>query len=162
MDVIMHDFKVGDKFQVKEAWLDMTINKDYEVLKVEDGHVTCINDFNEMNDLRIGDVVPSFYKENKVKNPNVKHYELWNDFEVSLYPIVNNITKMLIEKNRKYGNSALKPQRIFSKASAVEQIKVRIDDKLSRMKNQQNDEDEDVISDLIGYLILLKIAKEGN
>lgn len=84
-----------------------------------------------------------------------------SEFEVSLYPIVNNITKMLIEKNRKYGNSALKPQRIFSKASAVEQIKVRIDDKLSRMKNQQNDEDEDVISDLIGYLILLKIAKEG-
>ena len=85
-----------------------------------------------------------------------------SEFEVSLYPIVNNITKMLIEKNRKYGNSALEPQRIFSKASAVEQIKVRIDDKLSRMKNQQNDEDEDVISDLIGYLILLKIAKEGN
>ena len=84
-----------------------------------------------------------------------------SEFEVSLYPIVNNITKMLIEKNRKYGNSALKPQRIFSKASAVEQIKVRIDDKLSRMKNQQNDEDEDVISDLIGYLILLKIAQEG-
>ena len=84
-----------------------------------------------------------------------------SEFEVSLYPIVNSITKMLIEKNRKYGNSALKPQRIFSKASAVEQIKVRIDDKLSRMKNQQNDEDEDVISDLIGYLILLKIAKEG-
>ena len=84
-----------------------------------------------------------------------------SEFEVSLYPIVNNITKMLIEKNRKYGNSALKPQRIFSKASATEQIKVRIDDKLSRMKNQQNDEDEDVINDLIGYLILLKIAKEG-
>ena len=84
-----------------------------------------------------------------------------SEFEVSLYPIVNNITKMLIEKNRKYGNSALEPQRIFSKASAIEQIKVRIDDKLSRMKNQQNDEDEDVISDLIGYLILLKIAKEG-
>ena len=84
-----------------------------------------------------------------------------SEFEVSLYQIINNITKMLIEKNRKYGNSALKPQRIFSKASAVEQIKVRIDDKLSRMKNQQNDEDEDVISDLIGYLILLKIAKEG-
>lgn len=86
---------------------------------------------------------------------------IMSEFEVSLYPIVNNITKMLIEKNRKYGNSALEPQRIFSKASATEQIKVRIDDKLSRMKNQQNDEDEDVISDLIGYLILLKIAKEG-
>ena len=76
MDVIMHDFKVGDKFQVKEAWLDMTINKDYEVLKVEDGHVTCVNDFNEMNELRIGDVVPSFYKENKAINEQIggSHY----------------------------------------------------------------------------------------
>ena len=76
MDVIMHDFKVGDKFQVKEAWLDMTINKDYEVLKVEDGHVTCVNDFNEMNELRIGDVVPSFYKENKAINEQIggTHY----------------------------------------------------------------------------------------
>lgn len=86
---------------------------------------------------------------------------IMSEFEVSLHPIMNDIVKMLIEKNRKYGNSALEPQRIFSKASAIEQIKVRIDDKLSRMKNQQNDEDEDVISDLIGYLILLKIAKEG-
>ena len=83
------------------------------------------------------------------------------EFESSVGEILYEIGNMLIEKNRKYGNSALKPQRIFSKASAVEQIKVRIDDKLSRMKNQQNDEDEDVISDLIGYLILLKIAKEG-
>jgi len=37
------------------------------------------------------------------------------------------------------------------------QILVRIDDKLSRMSNQ--DEDEDVVSDLLGYLVLLKIAK---
>lgn len=82
MATIMHDFKVGDKFQVKEGIEDMTINKDYEVLKVEDGYVTCIDDVNETNEIWIGDVVPSFYKENKVKNPNIKHYELWNDFEV--------------------------------------------------------------------------------
>lgn len=35
-----------------------------------------------------------------------------------------------------------------------------IDDKLSRMKNLQDDDNEDVINDLIGYLILLKIAIE--
>ena len=66
----------------------------------------------------------------------------------------------MLEKNRKYGDSALNPCRIFSKADAVEQIKVRIDDKLKRLQNEQNDEDEDVVKDLVGYLVLLMIAKE--
>lgn len=72
----------------------------------------------------------------------------------------NALADMLLEKNRKYGNSALEPCRIFSRANAVEQILVRIDDKLNRIKNRQNDEDEDVIMDLAGYLILLMIARE--
>jgi hypothetical protein len=66
---------------------------------------------------------------------------------------------LLLEKNRKYGDSALQPVRIFSKANAVEQILVRLDDKLNRIINAQNDEDEDPITDLIGYLILLKVAQ---
>lgn len=70
----------------------------------------------------------------------------------------NELMSMLLEKNRKYGNSALNPVRVFSKASKVEQILVRLDDKLSRLKNVQIDEDEDVVKDLLGYLILLKIA----
>lgn len=71
------------------------------------------------------------------------------------------IENMLLEKNRKYGNSALQPIRIFSKADKTEQIKVRIDDKLNRLLSGQMDEDEDVIKDLIGYLILLLIAQEN-
>ena len=73
---------------------------------------------------------------------------------------VKEIETLLLEKNRKYGDSALNPCRIFSKADAVEQIKVRIDDKLKRLQNEQNDEDEDVVKDLVGYLVLLMIAKE--
>ena len=72
----------------------------------------------------------------------------------------NALADMLLEKNRKYGNSALEPCRIFSRANAEEQILVRIDDKLNRIRNRQNDEDEDVIMDLAGYLILLMIARE--
>lgn len=78
-------------------------------------------------------------------------------FGENVYSITDALAKMLIDKNAKYGNSALEPKRIFSKADAVEQILVRIDDKLSRMSNQ--DEDEDVVEDLLGYLVLLKIAK---
>lgn len=69
------------------------------------------------------------------------------------------IKNMLMEKNRKYGNSALEPVRVFSKASPTEQILVRLDDKLSRLRSAQGDEDEDVIADLIGYLILLRVAR---
>lgn len=66
---------------------------------------------------------------------------------------------MLIDKNRKYGDSALNPRRTFSKADPVEQIKVRIDDKLTRLESAQLDDEEDPINDMLGYLLLLKVAK---
>ena len=66
--------------------------------------------------------------------------------------------QFLIEKNRKYGNSAIDPKRVFSTANPIEQINVRIDDKLSRIANQQSDDDEDAELDLLGYLILKRVA----
>lgn len=78
-------------------------------------------------------------------------------FEEQVKNLANCIADMLIEKNKSYGNSALEPVRIFSKADSIEQICVRIDDKLSRIKNGCNFANEDTINDLIGYLFLLKI-----
>jgi len=78
--------------------------------------------------------------------------------QVDIATTCDDIKALLLEKNRKYGDSALNPVRIFSKSDAVEQIKVRLDDKLSRIRNQQSDEDEDVVNDAIGYLVLLKVA----
>ena len=69
------------------------------------------------------------------------------------------LKQMLVEKNRAYGNSALDPVRIFSKAAPVEQILVRIDDKLSRL-SRGHAAGEDVEQDLLGYLILLRIARK--
>jgi hypothetical protein len=72
----------------------------------------------------------------------------------------NDIRDMLLAKNSDYGNSALEPVRIFSKADTIEQIKIRIDDKLSRIQNISNRHyREDTLQDLIGYLILLVIAE---
>jgi len=70
------------------------------------------------------------------------------------------ISVMLQEKNVAYGDSALDPVRIFSKSSAVEQLLVRIDDKLSRFARGTSFPGDNDIDDLIGYLVLLKIAKE--
>lgn len=78
-------------------------------------------------------------------------------FEEKIKVLANGIADVLIEKNKSYGNSALEPVRIFSKADSIEQICVRIDDKLSRIKNGCNFANEDTINDLIGYLFLLKI-----
>lgn len=72
------------------------------------------------------------------------------------------IAEMLIKKNVSYGNSALEPIRIFSKADSTEQIRVRIDDKLNRIQNDQAFTGDNDIDDLIGYLVLYKIARANS
>jgi hypothetical protein len=70
------------------------------------------------------------------------------------------IVLLLLEKNKSYGDTANNPPKIFSKLDAVEGLCARIDDKLSRIQNKGiTDLTEDTISDLIGYLILLKVQK---
>tara|TARA_Y100000361_G_C10857218_1_gene187468 strand:- start:70 stop:438 length:369 start_codon:yes stop_codon:yes gene_type:complete len=83
-----------------------------------------------------------------------------SDSEIKISKICDDIKELLIHKNRKYGNSALKPCRVFSKSSPVEQLLVRIDDKLNRIMQGAGllANDEDVVNDLIGYLVLLKIG----
>ena len=80
-------------------------------------------------------------------------------FAVQVGQALDEIRDLLIAKNIKYGNSALEPLGVFSQLSAKEGLLVRIDDKLKRIKNGSLDrDDEDVVNDLIGYLVLLKIS----
>jgi hypothetical protein len=83
----------------------------------------------------------------------------YTDTQVLIREECDIIRYVLIEKNRKYGDSAINPMRIFSKADPVEQINVRIDDKISRIKSAQDDDTEDAELDLIGYLILKRVSK---
>jgi len=74
-----------------------------------------------------------------------------------------NIMNILLQKNKEYGDSAINPVRIFSSVDSIEQINVRIDDKLSRIKNKKSKViKEDTELDLIGYLILKRVAKAKN
>jgi hypothetical protein len=74
--------------------------------------------------------------------------------------VCDEVKALLLAKNQKYGGSALNPARVFSKASAIEQILVRIDDKISRIQTTgQSAPDEDTVMDLIGYLVLLRVAQ---
>ena len=79
-------------------------------------------------------------------------------FHEQVYQVLGEIQEMLIAKNAKYGNSALEPLGVFSQLSPEQALFVRIDDKLKRIKNGSLEkDDEDVVNDLIGYLVLLKI-----
>jgi len=79
--------------------------------------------------------------------------------ESDIIEVTTGIQELLISKNKAYGDSALNPANIFATGSAVENLASRIDDKLMRIKNKGiSEETEDTVSDLIGYLILLKIA----
>jgi hypothetical protein len=84
-----------------------------------------------------------------------------NDFSHKVSTYLLEIRELLISKNIKYGNSALEPIGIFSKLDPREGLLIRIDDKLKRIKNGSLEkDDEDVINDLIGYLVLLKIQTQ--
>lgn len=68
--------------------------------------------------------------------------------------------ELLLEKNREYGDSALHPLGIFSKLSAIEAIKIRIDDKLARIQfSGPKNIKEDTVLDLIGYLVLMRVCE---
>jgi hypothetical protein len=60
----------------------------------------------------------------------------------------------LIDKNVAYGNSIFEPIRKFSNADVVEQINVRIDDKLNRIFQGEEYPGDDTLKDLAGYYIL--------
>jgi len=74
----------------------------------------------------------------------------------------DEIKKMLLAKNKQYGDSVVNPIRIFSKADSKEQVRVRIDDKVNRLLqgDESIESDMDILHDLVGYLILLIILEE--
>jgi hypothetical protein len=81
-----------------------------------------------------------------------------NNTEQQIANVCNQIKALLLLKNKAYGDSALEPVRIFSKNDSIDGLLVRIDDKLSRIKNTGvTSATEDTLMDLIGYLVLLKV-----
>jgi hypothetical protein len=76
--------------------------------------------------------------------------------------VTERVREILLDKNAAYGDSVTNPVRIFSSSDPMEQLRVRIDDKLSRLARGKNTDKvpEDTLMDLIGYLVLLVIAQE--
>ena len=79
--------------------------------------------------------------------------------EERIVRVFGQCANMVREKNKQYGDSVVDPLRIFSKASPIEQLFVRIDDKLSRLKrgNDSMESDKDIWYDLMGYCALVLV-----
>jgi len=85
--------------------------------------------------------------------------------EEKIIKVCDKIKEFLLSKNKSYGDSVMDPLRIFATSEPDEQIRVRIDDKLSRIKRGDllaltTESYLDTVEDLIGYLILLLVMKE--
>jgi len=74
--------------------------------------------------------------------------------------VFDSMRDLVVEKNRRYGDAALTPKKIFSRLDAGEGIKVRIDDKLSRIVNSDGAIRKNDVADLMGYLALYSISRE--
>jgi len=100
------------------------------------------------NTNRVGGVYPASHSASQeIVMPNLL------EMEDAIKQVTDEIRDMLLAKNKAYGNSTADPLRIFSKVNSVEQINVRMDDKLSRIA-RGSAAGEDAEWDLIGYLIL--------
>ena len=91
--------------------------------------------------------------------PNEINNPLPKTTAIKIEDVLESLLNLLIAKNKNYGNSALEPLGIFNKSNSTEGIKVRLDDKLMRVKNCSELRKNDV-ADLLGYLTLLCISED--
>lgn len=84
-----------------------------------------------------------------------------NTFKGNVNRILGGVADTIVEKNSSYGDSALNPIRVFSRADRMEQLYTRLDDKLSRVQKGHEYPGDDTIRDIIGYCTLILIARES-
>lgn len=73
--------------------------------------------------------------------------------------ILGGMCDLLLYKNQKYGDSALKPKNVFYKGDATNSILIRLDDKIGRVTANPDDKPRvNDVADIIGYCVLLLIS----
>lgn len=83
-----------------------------------------------------------------------KEQNVLTESQEKIIEICDSIKDLLLYKNEKYGDSALNPNNVFYKGDSTNSIKIRLDDKIGRIKNCDETRINDVV-DIIGYCVLL-------
>lgn len=84
-------------------------------------------------------------------------YEKLTESQMKIVEVCDSMKDLLLYKNQKYGNSALHPNNIFYKGDSTNSIKIRLDDKIGRIRNCEETRINDV-ADVIGYCTLLLVS----
>lgn len=79
------------------------------------------------------------------------------DTALKIMEATESLAAMLTDKNKKYGDAALRPAKVFSKLYVTNSLLIRADDKLNRIINNPELRRDD-LTDLAGYLVLIMIA----
>jgi predicted secreted acid phosphatase len=79
------------------------------------------------------------------------------DSQQKIADVCDEMKNVLMYKNEKYGDSALHPNNVFYKGDSTNSIKIRLDDKIGRVKNCKETRINDV-ADIIGYSVLLLVS----
>ena len=80
-----------------------------------------------------------------------------SESQKKIIEVCDSMKDLLLYKNEKYGDSALNPNNIFYKGDSTNSIKIRLDDKIGRIRNCEETRINDVC-DVIGYCTLLLIS----
>lgn len=84
--------------------------------------------------------------------------------ELSSEELIDMACKALAEflknKNKSYGDSIRSPRRFYGKGTPMELVNARIDDKLNRIFQGTEYEDDDDLYDLAGYVIWRRILQK--
>ena len=83
--------------------------------------------------------------------------ESLTESQKKIVEVCDSMKDLLLYKNQKYGDSALNPNNIFYKGDSTNSIKIRLDDKIGRIKNCEETRINDV-ADVIGYCTLLLVS----
>lgn len=84
---------------------------------------------------------------------------LYTDTQQKLIDVLDGMKDLLLYKNRKYGDSAINPKKIFYKGDSTNSILIRLDDKIGRIMSNPDDKPRvNDVADIIGYCTLLLVS----
>jgi hypothetical protein len=78
--------------------------------------------------------------------------------EQAIRRVCAELADFLVEKNKSYGDSFRSPGQIWQ-SDPVTRVRVRIEDKLSRIAHGQAYQGDDTELDLAGYFVLLLVLR---
>lgn len=85
--------------------------------------------------------------------------EKMSDTQMKLVDVLDGMKNLLLYKNKKYGDSAINPKKIFYKGDSTNSILIRLDDKIGRVMSNPDDKPRvNDVADIIGYCTLLLVS----